>query len=201
MPNLLPPARATRGRLVLPLCLLGACGARSDRDASVTSSPPSPTAVAETTVTQTPGGYHIQANGRTYATFTVPGLAQQPPAVTVQPARDGWQRVTMRWNPTTTVAQDSLAVRIRLSLGGDFHWVPHLAPLPGYVIAQDVFRSPALISASGTNVVAVVPDLEFVGDLPNNPWFIDLDLPSRSMWVGMGQTVSPVDVLYQSVPG
>jgi hypothetical protein len=39
-------------------------------------------------------------------------------------------------------------------------WVPHLAPEPGYVMADAIFRSPAIIVADDAIAIALVPDLD-----------------------------------------
>ncbi|MCU0244295.1 MAG: hypothetical protein MUE80_06055, partial [Acidobacteria bacterium] len=77
----------------------------------------------------------------------------------------------------------------------------HLAPEEGTVVAQHVFRSPALIAAAGPRVLTVVPDLDLVGARPENPWFLDLDAPGRAMAVGLSKTDVPEHVLFKKVPG
>jgi hypothetical protein len=85
--------------------------------------------------------------------------------VTVRVAEDGWQRVSLRWQVPGEIACDELAIPFQVALEPDFWWAPHLAPDKGYVIAQHVFRSPALIAQERSLTVAVVPDLDLEPDL------------------------------------
>ena len=147
-------------------------------------------------------GYRIEAGGRTFATFDLPVLGDLgAPQIAVDDAGDGWVRVGLRWQLDRPVQQDDLAVEIALGFEPDFHWMPHLAPEGGYVAAQHVFRSPAVIVAKGASVLAVVPDLDLVGQRAVAPWYLDYDAPTGRAFVGLSRTTIPTHVLYQKSPG
>ncbi|MCB0107648.1 MAG: hypothetical protein KDE53_17125, partial [Caldilineaceae bacterium] len=133
--------------------------------------------------------------------YNHPHLAGQSPTVTTEAVGDGWQRVRMLWCLDQPVQQDELAVAFQITLTPDFWWAPHLAPEAGDCIAQHVFRAPALIAAQANAVLVIVPDLDICGRNPDTPWFLDLDAPQRSAWLGMSRTSIPEHVRYQKESG
>lgn len=147
--------------------------------------------------------YAVSLDGERLLRFTVPGLAGagRPRVEIGEPDAAGWRRVRLAWDVARTTAQDELSVPFRLDFEPDFWWAPHLAPADGYVVAQHVFRSPALIAARGPLVVALVPDLDIAGARPENPWFLDYDAPRRTMAVGLSKTDIPEHVLFRKAPG
>ncbi len=142
-----------------------------------------------------------RAGATDWATVIVPTLAGQTPTITTEAVGDGWQRVRMIWQLDQPVQQDEVAATFHPAFAPDFWWAPHLAPHEGDCIAQHVFRSPALIAAQHTDVLVIVPDLDLCGCLPNAPWFLDLDAPARTLWLGMRQTTIPEHVRYQKSGG
>lgn len=60
------------------------------------------------------------------------------------------------------------------SFSPDFTWAPHLAPTDDTMIAQHVFRSPALIAADKTHYLALIPDLTCLACSPVQ-WFMDME--------------------------
>jgi hypothetical protein len=148
-------------------------------------------------------GYALSLGGERCLSFAVPELAGAPaPRVEIGRADgQGWRRVRVVWDLPAAVAQDELAVRFDLGFEPDFWWAPHLAPEDGYVIAQHVFRSPALIAGRGPLRVVVVPDLDLVGAKPEPPWFLDDDARNGTMWLGFVRTEIPEHVLFKKAPG
>lgn len=57
--------------------------------------------------------------------------------------------VAVSWNLKDTVQQDDMQITVHPSFPAVFHWAPHLTPTDEHIIAQHVFRAPALIAASG----------------------------------------------------
>ena len=129
------------------------------------------------------------------------GPAAGRPEVSVTPAEDGWVRVAFSWNLPVEVPRDELSILIRGLRKADFWWAPHLAPEDGFVIAQHVFRSPALISRQGEIVVSIVPDLDLAGRVDGNPWFMDFDARTGESRIGISLTEIPVHVLFRKIPG
>lgn len=146
-------------------------------------------------------GYSIHLGDKTWASFTAPLLGDIAPETSIEDMGDGWQRVRLRWTLNESVAQDELAIAFQIATDPDFWWAPHLAPEDGYCVGQHVFRSPALIAAAGAETLVIVPDLDICGALPENPWFMDVDAPAKSMMLGMVKTEIPVHVGYRKIPG
>jgi len=185
--------------LVLAATLvLGAC---SKGGAGAPPPAPPPAAVDPTEVVAGGGGFTVSLLGEAYASFAVPTLGGAAPTVTVEEASEGWKRVLLRWSLPSAVAQDDLAVRLDLAIAADSHWLPHLAPLEGFVVGEHVFRSPALIAAQGRKVLAVVPDLDLVGRDPVRRAYLDLDAPAGQLFVGISPQSRPIEVLYLKEPG
>ncbi len=154
------------------------------------------------TLARTDAGYLVTLDGTPCVRFSTPQLAKcDPPRVEVTDVADGWRHVRMTWDVAEPVAQDELAIRFDLAIEPDFWWAPHLAPEEGNVIAQHVFRAPALIVQRGSLTLAIAPDLDAVGRRDGNPWFLDYDATQRKMWLGMTLTDVPEHVLFKKSPG
>ena len=136
--------------------------------------------------------YEVLLGGTVCGSFTLPMLVGCGlPAVEITSLEGGWHHVRLRWNPAVETAQDDLSVVFALEFEPDLWWAPHLAPYEGYVVAQHVFRAPALIVQQGVLTLALVPDLDVVGRRPENPWYLDYDAPQRMLRVGMTRTEVP----------
>ncbi len=147
-------------------------------------------------------GGSLVVGGETWASFTFPELIGRAPDRIDVKAIDGrTARVSAAWTVAAESAQDELAIPFRWRVKPDLWWAPHLAPEPGYVVAQHVFRSPALITARAGTSLAIVPDLDLVGRSEANPWFLDYDAPAGEARLGMTLTEVPVHVLFKKKPG
>lgn len=157
------------------------------------------------------GVYFLQNGGTAWAEFALPRLAGSAPAVATEALGDGWLRVRLSWQLDAPVQQDELAVALHLHVEPNFWWAPHLAPNAGDCMAQHVFRSPALIVSAETGLAQegggitshfiLVPDLDICGKEAGQPWFLDLDAPARTLWVGLVQTDVPEHVRFRKIPG
>ncbi|MGZ8866171.1 MAG: hypothetical protein ACXW2Z_06080 [Candidatus Aminicenantales bacterium] len=147
--------------------------------------------------------YRLVYEGKPIGLFAAPELAASGlPRIEVGEADEaGWRRVRLSWDVSRAVAQDELSVRFDVGFDPDFWWAPHLAPEQGYVVAQHVFRAPAVIAARGPLTLAVVPDLDIAGKNSANPWFLDYDAVNRKMWLGLVKTEIPEHVLFRKAPG
>jgi hypothetical protein len=67
-----------------------------------------------------------------------------------------------------------------------FHWVPNLKKKPEDIIAQHVFRSPAIILSCKESRVAVVPDLEAIKSYPQTPYYLDLNFSNNGAVISYG---------------
>jgi hypothetical protein len=78
-------------------------------------------------------------------------------------------------------------------------WVPHLAPEPGYVMGDHVFRSPAIILADDRIALALVPDLDDVGRGHAEGWrtWMDFDRAGPLVTLGIGAYRTESHVLFR----
>jgi len=155
-----------------------------------------------TVVQGSPAAYRVSLADGAGVGFTLPELnGHGLPEVESSAVDGGWRHVRLRWQVTKDVSQDELAVAFDLGFEPDFWWAPHLAPYDGYVVAQHVFRAPALIVQRGTLTFVVIPDLDTVGRREANPWFMDYDATRGKLWLGMVRTEVPEHVLFRKTTG
>ncbi|UCG86571.1 MAG: hypothetical protein JSW71_22180, partial [Gemmatimonadota bacterium] len=178
-------------------CLLGACESRSRGTERPASSQQDSLALVRSNST-----FRLVLNGEDCLRFTIPQLTGSGvPEVLISDVEGGWRRVGLRWDVPRQIAQDELSIQFDLAIEPDFWWAPHLAPYEGYVIGQHVFRAPALIVQRESLTLVIAPDLDVVGQLPENPWFMDYDAVRSKLWLGMVRTEIPEHVLFRKVPG
>ncbi|MCB9782335.1 MAG: hypothetical protein H6751_05165 [Candidatus Omnitrophica bacterium] len=93
------------------------------------------------------------------------------------------RRVQAAWTFDSEQKVDELSLRLDFLQNPDFHWLPHLTPSEGFVVGQHVFRSPAIVTADSSVVVAIIPDLDLVGKDPDllGSWI----WTPRNRWVGL----------------
>lgn len=134
------------------------------------------------------------------AEMTLPMLGGQAPQVETE-AIGPWLRVRLRWDVSEALARDDLSLLFRVFFTPDSWWAPHLTPTQGDVIAQHVFRSPAMLVGSAKGLLAMVPDLDLCGANPETPWYMDMDAGARHFWLGLSRTDIPEHVRYQKAQG
>jgi hypothetical protein len=84
-------------------------------------------------------------------------------------------------------ADDTIELTIRHPLGRTEQiWIPHLAPEPGSVIGDAVFRSPAVIVSDATIALAFVPDVEDVAHASGWQAWLDYDHPRSTLTLAAG---------------
>lgn len=154
------------------------------------------------TITSSNQSYILNLGGKEWVRFSAPELGDGiAPEVQISDAVGGWKRVRLVWRLSAPVQQDELAIRFSVAFDPDFWWAPHLAPENGFCIAQHVFRSPAIIASRGGDAFCLIPDLAICGKEEQTPWFMDVDAPARTCWLGMTKTDIPEHVLYRKRPG
>ena len=138
--------------------------------------------------------------GKLLATISLPEPGNQRPAIHFD-EEGAWSRIRLRCELNEALDLDDLALSFQLHFDPEFWWAPHLAPEEGHVIAQHVFRSPALISASSQGAFILVPDLDICGQNRDTPWYMDFDAQEKRMVLGMSLTDVPEHVLFRKIPG
>lgn len=117
------------------------------------------------------------------------------------PVNQNITRVTISFELTDTVWQDDWHVTLTPAFKPTFHWAPHLTPTREHIIAQHLFRSPAMICSSGNRQLTVIPDPDLL--MKNNPveWYMDQDAENNVMTLGMSRSEVIEHVLYVRRPG
>jgi hypothetical protein len=151
------------------------------------------------------GAYFLENGGTDWAELSLPLLGGNAPTVATETLTDSWLRVRFTWQLDAPLQQDELAAALRLRVEPNFWWAHHLAPNPGDCMAQHAFRSPALIvstqTESATHHFILVPDLDICGQESEHPWFLDIDAPARTLYIGLSQTDVPEHVRFRKIPG
>jgi hypothetical protein len=104
--------------------------------------------------------------------------------------------VSVSWNLADTVQQDDMQIIIHPFFPAVFHWAPHLTPTDEHIIAQHVFRAPALIAASGKKQVIIVPDLDILKHGSPAEWYMDMNAPENTLTLGLAKSQVREHVLY-----
>ena len=110
-------------------------------------------------------------------------------------------KVSVLFNLKDTIRQNDWQVNITPSFTPIFNWAPHLTPTDEHIIAQHVFRSPALIVASTEKQLTVIPDLDLLQN--DNPvdWYMDMDATRNKLTLGRSESKVREHVLYIRKPG
>jgi hypothetical protein len=75
-------------------------------------------------------------------------------------------------------------------------WMPHLAPEPGSVIGDAVFRAPAFLVADSSIAIALVPDLDDIASASGFRAWLDYDHPHRTVTLAAGAYRATGHVFY-----
>lgn len=133
-------------------------------------------------------------------------LGNTSPEVRYEKAGPGITRVLISWDLKDTVYQDDLRVNVEPAFQPIFHWSSHLTPTDSNIIAQHVFRAPAMIVQSATHQLALLPDLDLL-NLPanagnaGNSWYMDMNAPANILTIGLSNSRIKEHVLYYRKPG
>jgi hypothetical protein len=124
------------------------------------------------------------------------GLADLAPRVTILTLNDHLTKVTLSYDLKRNIPQNDWRVEIVPAFQPSFHWAPLLTPKPENIIAQHVFRSPALIVADSSLQLSVIPDLDLVGKKLSTPWYMDMDALSNTLTLGLSHSALSRHVQY-----
>lgn len=123
------------------------------------------------------------------------------PSVSVENAGEGSFRVLFQIDLDDSLRLDDWRVVIRPAFKPTFHWAPHLSPTPDHIIAQHVFRAPAMIVSDSSRYLAIVPDLNLVGHPGQPAWYMDIDAPANVLSIGVSRSVVKEHVLFRRSSG
>lgn len=119
----------------------------------------------------------------------------------VETIREGMMKVSLDVSLSDTLLLDDWHVTIQPAFTPIFHWAPHLTPTSDYIIAQHVFRAPALIMTDSSHFLAVVPDLELIGKAGQPSWYLDMDALANTMTLGISKSQVKEHVLFRRASG
>ena len=109
--------------------------------------------------------------------------------------------VSVTWNLTDSIKQNDLQINILPAFKSTFNWAPQLTPTDEHIIAQHVFRTPALIVSSSKKQLTIIPDIDILKKGSPVDWYMDMDVPENMLTIGMSQSEVKEHVLFVRKPG
>jgi len=149
--------------------------------------------------TQTPSAQPVLTDY--VASITADSIASLPAVITTEQAGPGIVKVHITCRLADSARQDDWKVSIRPAFTPNLHWAPHLTPSDSNIIAQHVFRSPALIMSGEKKQIAVVPDLDLIKKDNRLKWYMDMDAIQNKMTLGVSKSVVGPHVLFEKAKG
>ena len=128
-------------------------------------------------------------------------LGNTGPDINYSEISDNIIKVIVSFELNDSVFQDDWQVNITPAFCPDFHWAPHLTPTNEHIIAQHVFRAPAMVVSSGDKKITVIPDLDLIKNENSVNWYMDLDAPNNKLTLGLSNSEIREHVLYVRKPG
>jgi len=128
-------------------------------------------------------------------------LGESKANVAIKPLDDYTIHVQIHFDLPEEIQQDDWQVKITPAFRPSFHWAPHLTPTDNHIIDQHIFRSPALIVSSETQVLIIIPDLDILKNGSPVKWYMDMDAEKNVLTLGMSNNEITTHVLYERSPG
>ncbi|MHA4807392.1 hypothetical protein ACX0G9_04780 [Flavitalea flava] len=139
----------------------------------------------------------LPAGLQTYLqTIQFGSIGSNKPTVHYQVQSKNLVRVKVQWELRDSVRQDDLQVNLTPSFKPTFNWAPHLTPTDDHIIAQHVFRSPALIVSSGQKQIILIPDLDLLQKKHAVDWYMDMNAPANKLTIGCSRSKVKEHVLF-----
>lgn len=123
------------------------------------------------------------------------------PTISVEKRDDNTVTVHLEYSILDTLRLDDWRLDITPSFASNFHWAPHLSPTDEHIIAQHVFRAPALVVTGEGKELVVMPDLNVLQKGSPVQWYMDMDAPKNKLTLGLSNTQVAEHVLYKRKPG
>jgi hypothetical protein len=134
------------------------------------------------------------------SSITPSSLQSLPYEITKQQIDANTTRIEFKYTLKDSIRQDDWHVTIKPSFDATFHWQPHLTPTDNHIIAQHVFRAPALIVTDHFKQLAVLPDLSLINN-SDVKWYLDLDARTDELTIGVSKSAVTSHVLFERAPG
>jgi hypothetical protein len=127
-------------------------------------------------------------------------LSNLTPTSTITHLDSSLTRVEFTYIIIDTIRQDDWHITIKPAFDATFHWQPHLTPTDNHIVAQHVFRAPALIVGNNEKQVVIMPDLKLIGN-SDVKWYMDLDARTDVMTIGISKSKVTSHVLFEKDSG
>ncbi|MBL0741163.1 hypothetical protein [Chryseolinea lacunae] len=134
------------------------------------------------------------------ASITFDSLQGIKPTVQVTREDSNTVHIELIYQLTDSIHQNDWQLKIKPAFEATRHWSPHLTPTSKNIIAQHVFRAPAMILTDSLRQLAVVPDLALLNRSPVQ-WYMDLDAPSGILTLGVSKSKITEHVIYERATG
>ncbi|HEX2845204.1 MAG TPA: hypothetical protein VHN59_01560 [Chitinophagaceae bacterium] len=128
-------------------------------------------------------------------------LGNYKPAVKYTVISKNLVRVHVSWALSDSVKQDDLQITILPAFKAGFNWAPHLTPDNDHIIAQHVFRTPAMIGASAQKQLILIPDIDILKKGFSTGWYMDMNAPENKFTFGLSRSAVKEHVLFVRKPG
>lgn len=132
-----------------------------------------------------------------YVSGLASNLAEVEAQVDFKKVKASCYYVTLQWEFDQTVSREDVQFQLTPAFQPTFHWAPHLTPTDEHVVAQHVFRSPAMILHDEERWLTLIPDVSMLQTEPQVPWYLDLDAQRNRLTLGMADTDISDHILYQ----
>jgi hypothetical protein len=132
--------------------------------------------------------------------ISVDSLSNLSPEISITSLDTGFTRVEFKFIIKDSIRQDDWKITIKPSFDATFHWQPHLTPTDNHIVAQHVFRAPALIVGNDAKQIVVMPDLKLIGN-SDVKWYMDLDARTDVMTIGISKSKVTSHVLFERDKG
>ncbi|MEO5978633.1 MAG: hypothetical protein ABIS36_19565 [Chryseolinea sp.] len=128
-------------------------------------------------------------------------LGSTTPEVQIDKISEELYRIEIKYKLTDSLRQDDWKVIISPAFKANFHWASHLTPESDNIIAQHVFRAPAMIMSDSQKQIVIIPDLNLVGKIPTAPWYMDLNALENKFTIGLSRSKVVEHVIFSRAAG
>jgi len=132
-------------------------------------------------------------------TLSSDAISNVSPEINLTSISETLFKLTFTYNLANEVQQDDCKIRLIPAFTPSFHWMPHLTPNDANIMAEHIFRTPALIMRGEGKTLILTPDIEKTDNKP--PLYLDLNAEKNIMTIGMANYKVTHHVLYERETG
>ncbi|PKQ44449.1 glycoside hydrolase family protein [Confluentibacter flavum] len=131
----------------------------------------------------------------------ITAMGSYRPEITVDLVSETIVTVNLKFDIKDTLKQNDWRLDITPNFRPNFHWAPHLTPTDQHIIAQHVFRAPALIVSGEGKQLVVMPNLDLLKNGTPVKWYMDMDAPKNKLTLGLSDNKVDEHVLFKRKNG